>query len=524
MSPMPAPSYPAAPTYYTPAPAEHYTQQPTQIVFPMGGGPVGQVMYLPQGVYPQQQFYGAPQQTVPMQYYPGHPDVYCGQQTIAPQECPQGYAQMPAQYVYAPQDENIAPGMPVPGYSYPRAYMGASEYSANSSFNSGRMNNERNNLNQNNMGPPPGIPLQTVNGPQTGSTHRTKVLPRADSRPISSTPIPTEATAIPPPMNNQNPRQGHINSQYQNYQRPAEEDVLANLSRITINDNENDELDMSRSFVGTPRRENSFSALPPVPSGAPSERPNRGYHQRRSLPPPVPAHLQTGPTSYKTRPCAVFGRMGFCELGPGCRFAHGSQDLRNPTRVVPNPKYKTRLCKNFFTGSKVCPYGARCEFIHREDAEYAEHAAAQSRREREQEVHHEENLADVTPAYLPSMPLPPSVTQSADCPNPRPSAFMARKSVGREWARSMVCIPSHGTVNDGESEVGTPVSSAMSSSQSHANLTRAASMRNINKPSAPLAPPSSPFVPLKFMRRRSMSQLNLNKKNLSFEKRPSKDS
>ena len=42
-----------------------------------------------------------------------------------------------------------------------------------------------------------------------------------------------------------------------------------------------------------------------------------------------------------------------------------------------NPKYKTRLCKNFFTGTKVCPYGARCEFIHKEDAEYTQHAAAQ---------------------------------------------------------------------------------------------------------------------------------------------------
>ena len=124
MAPMPA-SYQTAPTYY--APAEHYAQQPTQIVYPVGGcddhvigcgdmvipisrlhnpqcsagNQMGQVMYLPPGVvYPNQmapqqqppqlqpqqsQYYGAPQQQQPVPIYYPPQEIYCGPPTMTSQ-------------------------------------------------------------------------------------------------------------------------------------------------------------------------------------------------------------------------------------------------------------------------------------------------------------------------------------------------------------------------------------------------------------------------------------------------------
>uniref|UniRef100_A0A9J2PCL2 C3H1-type domain-containing protein n=1 Tax=Ascaris lumbricoides TaxID=6252 RepID=A0A9J2PCL2_ASCLU len=86
---------------------------------------------------------------------------------------------------------------------------------------------------------------------------------------------------------------------------------------------------------------------------------------------------------YKTALCREYRGTGKCSYGDGCRFAHGAGELRLPPQarciststefgrklLQAHPKYKTQLC-NKFALFGTCPYGARCQFIHRRPSEF----------------------------------------------------------------------------------------------------------------------------------------------------------
>jgi len=63
---------------------------------------------------------------------------------------------------------------------------------------------------------------------------------------------------------------------------------------------------------------------------------------------------------FKTEICSSWNNTGECIYGKNCRFAHGTNELRE--RPKPHRNYKTAMCKNFLAG--FCPYGSRCCFIH----------------------------------------------------------------------------------------------------------------------------------------------------------------
>ncbi|CAD5225292.1 unnamed protein product [Bursaphelenchus xylophilus] len=63
----------------------------------------------------------------------------------------------------------------------------------------------------------------------------------------------------------------------------------------------------------------------------------------------------------KTVLCTQYMKIGRCDYGRNCRFAHGYAELR--LRKVP-ANYKTVLCQNFERDG-FCRYGKRCQFIHR---------------------------------------------------------------------------------------------------------------------------------------------------------------
>ncbi|KAL2925904.1 Zinc finger CCCH domain-containing protein 39 [Bienertia sinuspersici] len=105
-----------------------------------------------------------------------------------------------------------------------------------------------------------------------------------------------------------------------------------------------------------------------------------------------PVNQPTGKIFFKTRLCAKF-RMGQCRNGENCNFAHGEDDLRKPPpnwqelvggrteergnsgnenwedddRII----HKMKLCKKFYNGEE-CPYGERCNFLHKEPAKFRE--------------------------------------------------------------------------------------------------------------------------------------------------------
>ncbi|KAF8367560.1 mex-6 [Pristionchus pacificus] len=85
------------------------------------------------------------------------------------------------------------------------------------------------------------------------------------------------------------------------------------------------------------------------------------------------------PSNYKTRMCTQWMDKRECSMGGSCKFAHGNQELRvpeRPLRAINNPKYKTKMCKNFEPGaSGLCAYAERCEYIHPNDREYAAYRA-----------------------------------------------------------------------------------------------------------------------------------------------------
>jgi butyrate response factor 1 len=85
---------------------------------------------------------------------------------------------------------------------------------------------------------------------------------------------------------------------------------------------------------------------------------------------------------FKTELCEGW-LNGKCKFGVKCVFAHGKDELKPKKR----PKnYKTQLCERFVTGG-YCPYGRRCDFIHREDKFWVEveKHKVDSREERERD-------------------------------------------------------------------------------------------------------------------------------------------
>lgn len=56
---------------------------------------------------------------------------------------------------------------------------------------------------------------------------------------------------------------------------------------------------------------------------------------------------------------------GHCEFGDKCKFAHGSEEIREfPSKT----KLKTIQCKQFHEKG-FCKYGNNCQFIHRDTSE-----------------------------------------------------------------------------------------------------------------------------------------------------------
>ncbi|PIO72648.1 hypothetical protein TELCIR_05412 [Teladorsagia circumcincta] len=139
-------------------------------------------------------------------------------------------------------------------------------------------------------------------------------------------------------------------------------------------------------------------------------------------------------------------------MGSRCKFAHGPEELRvadAPPRA-PNARYKTKLCKNFGPyASNYCPYGLRCEFIHPNDKEYA--------------------LVEAMRFYFSSM--------------------MCLATTGRREHTS-----DDSAIGSGSSESGGSMAHAKALAKAREGM-------------------QAPTVPIKFLRRRSMSQLTLKRFN-----------
>ncbi|KAJ1361902.1 mRNA decay activator protein zfp36 [Parelaphostrongylus tenuis] len=295
-------------------------------------------------------------------------------------------------------------------------------------------------------------------------------------RPLStSTPLPTEFSSIPTTMTNLLPYAGNVNAAHFKCHRNMEqEDVLANLSKISVVSEETMEIENERDCEHRP--------------------------PRQQCPPPVPLN-------YKTRMCMTYASGKRCEMGNRCKFAHGSEELRViPDAVgfkvqrIPNSRYKTKLCKNFGPyASNYCPYGTRCEFIHPNDKEYAFvcSSASQASRNSHNVGNMSQSMCNVTPETVCEAP-PNSVTRSAVKPAAEKILLKNRNVAG-----SMMCLPTIGRreQSSDDSAVGSG-SSESGVSCAHAKaLTRA-------REGVPAA-----LVPIKFLRRRSMSQLTLKRFN-----------
>lgn len=79
-------------------------------------------------------------------------------------------------------------------------------------------------------------------------------------------------------------------------------------------------------------------------------------------------------TKYKTQMCIHFLNKGNCQLGNSCLYAHGPNELRQPTDPLPDnfgktalgavhSNYKTMKCKNFYQTGE-CKFGDGCSFFH----------------------------------------------------------------------------------------------------------------------------------------------------------------
>lgn len=61
---------------------------------------------------------------------------------------------------------------------------------------------------------------------------------------------------------------------------------------------------------------------------------------------------------YKTEICKNW-QNGICKFGPNCIFAHGKVELRE------NLVKKSGECLNF-SNNFYCPYGERCQHVHKQ--------------------------------------------------------------------------------------------------------------------------------------------------------------
>ena len=123
---------------------------------------------------------------------------------------------------------------------------------------------------------------------------------------------------------------------------------------------------VSEPLSPTGSRSSGFSS--PGSQSPTSARPDRQSEQSVDVRQEAPAASETQKTDlkrnarYKTTLCRHFERIGRCDAGEHCAFAHGVSELRVPQL---HPKYKTRLCADFWR-SGHCAMGATCHFIHDE--------------------------------------------------------------------------------------------------------------------------------------------------------------
>lgn len=190
-------------------------------------------------------------------------------------------------------------------------------------------------------------------------------------------------------------------------------------------------------------------------------------------------------------------------MGYRCKFAHGPEELRAadaPPRA-PNARYKTKLCKNFGPyASNYCPYGLRCEFIHPNDKEYALVCPASSHpptRNSTKAENLSQNMCNVTPETVCDGP-PIAVTRSAVKPAAEKILLKNRNVAG-----SMMCLATAGRREhtSDDSAIGSGSSESGGSLAHVKALTRARESIQAQT------------VPMKFLRRRSMSQLTLKRFN-----------
>ncbi|KAK6020835.1 hypothetical protein OSTOST_13504, partial [Ostertagia ostertagi] len=168
---------------------------------------------------------------------------------------------------------------------------------------------------------------------------------------------------------------------------------------------------------------------------------------------------------------------------------------------APNARYKTKLCKNFGPyASNYCPYGLRCEFIHPNDKEYAlvcpnpNHLSARNPNTIE---NFSQNMCNVTPETVCEAP-PISVTRSAVKPAAEKILLKNRNIAG-----SMMCLATTGRREH------TSDDSAIGSGSSESG----GSMAHVKALARARESMQAPTVPMKFLRRRSMSQLTLKRFN-----------
>ncbi|CAI4221234.1 unnamed protein product [Auanema sp. JU1783] len=276
---------------------------------------------------------------------------------------------------------------------------------------------------------------------------------------LTSTPLPTEYIAIPPPMTNQVPY-ADIRTAHMKYHKSMETDdvCLANVSNIS------------------PEADATIC------------------ESKTHIEEVAPHRNSVAHPNYKTRMCVKHSHGKECDLRNKCPYAHGVEELRQSdqngvSRV--NPKYKTRLCKNFMSGNgtrSLCPYGLRCEFIHPTDKQFA-NLPINIRNSIAPSFLISTNPADVTPESIADY-YPACVTRSAAKAAPEKILLKNRNVVG-----SMMCLTGTARKDDD--------SAICSGSSESGSSMHSARFRGRN------AVP----MPSKFSRRRSMSQQNMKKWN-----------
>lgn len=85
------------------------------------------------------------------------------------------------------------------------------------------------------------------------------------------------------------------------------------------------------------------------------------------------------PELYKTQLCETFEEFGDCKYGDRCQYAHGKHELRRAPETVHPTSYKTVRCKKYWSNDGICPYGAKCRFVHEEAIGFDAHKANQTK-------------------------------------------------------------------------------------------------------------------------------------------------